>query len=61
MIIDEKIIFMKGDQMKKSAKYLKILCNIIAMLLTLFFVFYILPRAVVYFMPFVVGFVIAKR
>ena len=45
--------------MKKSTKYLKIFCNLIAMLLTLFFVFYILPRAVVYFMPFVVGFVIA--
>lgn len=45
--------------MKKSTKYLKILCNFIAMLIILFCVFYILPRAVVYFMPFVVGFVIA--
>jgi len=45
--------------MKKSTKYLKIFCNFIAMLIILFAVFYILPRAVVYFMPFVVGFVIA--
>ncbi len=45
--------------MKKSTKYLKILCNFIAMLIIFFAVFYILPRAVVYFMPFVVGFVIA--
>lgn len=45
--------------MKKSTKYLKILCNFIAMLIILFFVFYIMPKAIVYFMPFVVGFVIA--
>lgn len=45
--------------MKKSTKYLKILCNFIAMLITLFCVFYILPKLAVYFMPFLVGFVIA--
>lgn len=45
--------------MKQSTKYLKILCNFIAMLIILFAIFYVLPKAVIYFMPFVVGFVIA--
>lgn len=49
-----------GRIMKQSTKYLKILCNFIAMLIILFAIFYVLPKAVIYFMPFVVGFVIAR-
>lgn len=45
--------------MKQSTKYLKILCNMIAAILILVFVICILPRLISYFMPFVVGFLLA--
>lgn len=45
--------------MKKSTKYLKILCNLLAAFFILFGVFYIVPKALIYFMPFVVGFILA--
>lgn len=45
--------------MKKSTKYLKILCNLLAAVFILFGVFYIVPKALIYFMPFVVGFILA--
>ena len=45
--------------MKQSTKYLKILCNMIAAILILVFVIYIVPRLISYFMPFVVGFLLA--
>lgn len=43
--------------MKQSTKYLKILCNFLAAGMILFFVFFLLPRLLAYFMPFVFGFV----
>lgn len=43
--------------MKQSTKYLKILCNFITALFVLLLVFFIIPKVLVYFMPFVVGFV----
>ena len=45
--------------MKQSTKYLKILCNMIAAILILVFVICIVPRLISYFMPFVVGFLLA--
>lgn len=45
--------------MKQPVKYLKILCNLIASVLTVVVIFYVLPKVIVYFMPFVVGFIIA--
>ncbi|NLG02503.1 MAG: sporulation integral membrane protein YtvI [Clostridia bacterium] len=41
--------------MKPSIKYCKILLNIVTMILAVLFCIYILPRIIVYFMPFVVG------
>lgn len=40
-------------------KYLKILCNFIAAALIVFGLFYVLPKVIVYFMPFAVAFVLA--
>lgn len=45
--------------MKQSVKYLKILCNFIGALIVVFILFYVLPKVIVYFMPFVVGFLIS--
>lgn len=45
--------------MKKSTKYLKIVCNLLTAVLILFAVVYILPKALAYFMPFVVGAILA--
>lgn len=42
--------------MKQSTKYLKIFCNFLAAGIILFVVFFLLPRLIAYFMPFVVGF-----
>lgn len=45
--------------MKTSVKYLKILCNMLRTALILFVLLFVLPKCVVYFFPFVVGFVLA--
>ncbi len=49
----------RGRTMKQSTKYLKIFCNLawaLAVLLTLIF---LVPRLLVFFMPFVVGFILS--
>lgn len=45
--------------MKPSTKYLKITVNIISVFITAFICFYILPKVIVYFMPFVIAAIIA--
>lgn len=45
--------------MKPSVKYLKILCNLAAFALLLFCLIFILPKIIVFFMPFVIGFVLS--
>ncbi len=45
--------------MKQSTKYLKITVNIVTMILAVTFCIWILPKIIVYFMPFVVAGVIA--
>lgn len=45
--------------MKLSVKYLKIVCNLFMALFILFLVIYVAPRVIVYFMPFVVGFILS--
>lgn len=45
--------------MKQSTKYLKILCNFIAAAVILFLIIFVAPRLLVYFMPFVVGFILS--
>lgn len=45
--------------MSKSTKYLKILCNLLAALAALLVIIFVLPRALVFFMPFVVGFILS--
>lgn len=45
--------------MKTSTKYLKIFCNLLmAVVVTLLFIF-VLPKVLIYFMPFVVGFILS--
>jgi len=45
--------------MKRSVKYLKILCNLAAFVLVLFCLIFILPKIIVFFMPFVIGFILS--
>ena len=45
--------------MKMSTKYLKILCNLLSMVLIVLLIYFVVPRLIVYFMPFVVGFILA--
>lgn len=45
--------------MKPSTKYLKITVNIISVVFTAFVCFFILPKVLVYFMPFVIAAIIA--
>lgn len=45
--------------MKSSTKYLKILINYVLLLLSIVFVLWLLPKAIVYFMPFVIAVIIA--
>ena len=45
--------------MKPSTKYLKITVNIISVLLTAFICIYVLPKVIVFFMPFVIAAIIA--
>ena len=45
--------------MKPSTKYLKILINYILLITAIFFFFWLLPKAIIYFMPFVIAIVIA--
>ncbi len=45
--------------MKQSTKYLKIFCNLAWALAVLLFLLFVLPRILVFFMPFVVGFILS--
>lgn len=45
--------------MKQSEKYLKIFANLFVAVLTIFFVWYVCPKILVFFLPFVVGYVIS--
>lgn len=45
--------------MKQSVKYLKILCNLAAFILILFCLIFLLPKIVMFFMPFVIGFLLS--
>lgn len=42
--------------MKSSTKYLKILCNLTLTVAVILVIIFVVPRVIVYFMPFVVGF-----
>lgn len=42
--------------MKGSVKYLKILCNLMLTVAVILVIIFVVPRLIVYFMPFVVGF-----
>ncbi len=42
--------------MKSSTKYLKILCNLMLTVAVILVIIFVVPRVIVYFMPFVVGF-----
>lgn len=45
--------------MKTSVKYLKILCNLLLALAAVLFIIFVLPKVLVFFMPFVVGFILS--
>lgn len=45
--------------MKQSTKYLKIFCNLAWALAVFLFIVFLLPRLLVFFMPFVVGFILS--
>lgn len=45
--------------MKKSVKYLKIMANLLVAVLTIIVIFYFVPKLLVFFMPFVVGYIIS--
>lgn len=45
-----------GNKMKGSVKYLKILCNLMLTVAVILVIIFVVPRLIVYFMPFVVGF-----
>lgn len=44
------------NKMKGSVKYLKILCNLMLTVAVILVLIFVVPRVIVYFMPFVVGF-----
>lgn len=45
--------------MKRSTKYLKILCNLLLALVVLLLLIFVVPKVLVFFMPFVVGFILS--
>lgn len=45
--------------MNKGIKYLKILCNLLFFMLVVLFLAFILPKILVFFMPFVIGFILS--
>ncbi len=45
--------------MKQSTKYLKILCNLLAAVAVIWFLIFVLPRILGYFLPFVCGFILS--
>ena len=45
--------------MKRSVKYLKIMANLLVAVLTIVLIFYFAPKVLVFFMPFVVGYIIS--
>lgn len=47
------------DSMKQSIKYLKIFANLLVTVLAFFSIFYLAPKILVFFMPFVVGYIIS--
>ncbi len=47
------------EQMKQSTKYIKIFCNLAWALLLLLGIVFVLPKLLVFFMPFVIGFILS--
>ena len=45
--------------MKKSTKYLKIFANLLVSVLVIFLIFYLCPKILIFFMPFVIGYIIS--
>lgn len=45
--------------MRRSVKYLKIMANLLVAVLTIVMIFYFAPKILVFFMPFVVGYIIS--
>ena len=45
--------------MSKSTKYLKIICNLVLAVVTVLLIIFVVPRVLIYFMPFVVGFILS--
>lgn len=45
--------------MSKSTKYLKIICNLVLAIVTVLLIIFVVPRVLIYFMPFVVGFILS--
>lgn len=45
--------------MNQTVKYLKILCNLVLFLFAVLLLIFVLPKVIVFFMPFVVGFVLS--
>ncbi len=45
--------------MRRSVKYLKIIANLLVAVLTIVMIFYFAPKILVFFMPFVVGYIIS--
>jgi len=44
---------------KQSVKYLKILANLLVAVITIVAIFYVFPKVLIFFMPFVVGYIIS--
>ncbi len=53
------IQYPRGDDMKQSTKYLKILVNLLVAVTVLVFLCFIFPKLIIFFMPFVVGWIIS--
>ena len=49
----------RGDRMKQSTKYLKIFVNLLVAACTIVFLCFLFPKVIIFFMPFVVGWVIS--
>ena len=50
---------LRRRDMKQSVKYLKILVNLLVAVLTIVFLCFVFPKAIIFFMPFVVGWIIS--
>lgn len=49
----------RGDYLKKSTKYLKLLVNFLILTITVLAIVYLLPRIIWFFLPFVIGWIIS--